>query len=228
MSKSDRAELRRRRNKLCCPQTLGEISHIARGDRDSATTFAGVLDPLRSVIGSATFRHRIGQRLQSRRGHQIRMRRDRPIRQLDRAAVSALSSRVKATLIVSDFPFSRRSLPREAMVRGRAHTRIAATLEDWPEGNRLALSPAFSTREIRARLDLRRDRRPELKSPAAARAAGARLLAGRRLERGLQIRVASRSSSAALTASIRSEISVVFGVKAASLDIALSGAHGCR
>jgi hypothetical protein len=53
MPESDRAELRRR-NKLSCPETIDEISHIARGDRDSATTFAGVLDPLRGVIGSAT------------------------------------------------------------------------------------------------------------------------------------------------------------------------------
>ena len=79
MPEGDRAEIRRRRNKLSRPDTVGEISHVARGDRDGATTFAGV-DPLRGVIGSATLRHHIGQRLQSRRGHQIRMRRDRPIR----------------------------------------------------------------------------------------------------------------------------------------------------
>ena len=54
MPESDRAELRRRRNKLSCPETIGEISHIARGDRESATTFSGVLDLLRGVIGSAT------------------------------------------------------------------------------------------------------------------------------------------------------------------------------
>ena len=44
---------------------------------------AGVLYSLRGVIGSATFPHRIGQRLQSRRGHPIRMRRDGAVRQLD-------------------------------------------------------------------------------------------------------------------------------------------------
>ena len=60
MPESDRAELRRRRNKLSCPETIGEISHIAGGDRERATTFAGVLDPLRGLIGSATLTHRIG------------------------------------------------------------------------------------------------------------------------------------------------------------------------
>jgi hypothetical protein len=45
-----------------CPETIGEISHIPRGERDRATTFGRVLDPLRGVIGSATFPHRIGQR----------------------------------------------------------------------------------------------------------------------------------------------------------------------
>src|SRR6516165_3373776 len=49
------------------------------------------------------------------------------------AAVSALSSRVKATLIVSTFPFSGRSLPR--------HRTLLRRLS--PEGHRLALSPAF-------------------------------------------------------------------------------------
>ena len=46
MPKSDRAEIRRRRNELSCPEAIGEISHIPRGDRDSAATFGGVLDPL--------------------------------------------------------------------------------------------------------------------------------------------------------------------------------------
>ena len=68
MPESDDAGIRRRPNELSCPQTFGEISHIPRGDRDSATTFGGVLDPLRSVIGCAAFPHRIGQRVQSRRG----------------------------------------------------------------------------------------------------------------------------------------------------------------
>jgi hypothetical protein len=36
-------------------------------------TLGSVLDPLGGVIGSATFPHRLGQRLQSRRGHQIRI-----------------------------------------------------------------------------------------------------------------------------------------------------------
>ena len=105
---------------LSGPETLGEISHIARGDRDSATTFAGVLDPLRGVIGSATFRHRIGQRLQSRRGHQIRMRRDRPIRQLDLGGRFGAFFAGKGHAHRFDFPFSRRSLPRQATVRARA------------------------------------------------------------------------------------------------------------
>jgi hypothetical protein len=83
MPESDDAEIRRRRNELSCPETIGEISHIPRGDRDSATTFGGILDPLRGVISSTTFRHRIGKRLRSRSSHQIRMRRDWPIWQLD-------------------------------------------------------------------------------------------------------------------------------------------------
>jgi len=52
MPESDRAELRRRRNKLSCPETIGEISHIARGDRDSATTFA---IPLRGGLSFSSF-----------------------------------------------------------------------------------------------------------------------------------------------------------------------------
>jgi hypothetical protein len=60
MPESDGAEIRQRRNKLSCPETIGEISHIPRGDRDSATTFGDFLDPLRGVIGSPTFPHRIG------------------------------------------------------------------------------------------------------------------------------------------------------------------------
>ena len=83
MPEGDGAEIRRRRNQLSRPETIGEISHIPRGERDSAPTLADVLDPLRGVIGSATFPDCIGQRLQSRCGHQIRMRRDWSIRQLD-------------------------------------------------------------------------------------------------------------------------------------------------
>ena len=59
MSKSDCAELGWWRNDLSCPQTIGEVSHFARSDRDSATTLAGVLDLLRGVISGATFRHRV-------------------------------------------------------------------------------------------------------------------------------------------------------------------------
>ena len=65
MSKSDSAELLSWRNNLSCPQTIGEISHFARSDRDSVTTFAGVLNQLRDVVSGAPFRHRVGQRLQS-------------------------------------------------------------------------------------------------------------------------------------------------------------------
>jgi hypothetical protein len=83
MPESDRVELRRRWNELSCSETIGEISDVPRGDRDRATTVGGVFDPLRGVIGGATVPHPIGQRLQSRRGDQIRIRRDWPIRQLD-------------------------------------------------------------------------------------------------------------------------------------------------
>ena len=105
MPKRDCAELHRRRNDLSCPQTSGEISRFARGDRESATTFAGVLDPLRGVVNgvgtpanalanasspdnSAT---KFGCGEIGRSGSSTS------------AAVSALSSRVKATLIVSTF-----------------------------------------------------------------------------------------------------------------------------
>jgi hypothetical protein len=64
MPESDRAEIRRRRNELSCPETIGEISHIPRGNRDRAPMFGGFLDPLRGLISSATFAHRVGQRLQ--------------------------------------------------------------------------------------------------------------------------------------------------------------------
>jgi hypothetical protein len=69
--------------------------------------------------------------------------------------------------------------------RASSHTRRTTSLEDSapnPTGGR---SAQFSTRVAGARFDLRRDRRPELKSPTAARAAGVRLLAGRPLESGL-------------------------------------------
>jgi hypothetical protein len=60
---SNGTEIRRRRNELRCPEAIGEISHFPRGERDSAPTFGGVLDPLRGVIDSATFVHRMDQRL---------------------------------------------------------------------------------------------------------------------------------------------------------------------
>ena len=47
MPESDSAEIRRRRNELSCPETIDEISHVPEGDRDTTTTFSGVLDPLR-------------------------------------------------------------------------------------------------------------------------------------------------------------------------------------
>ena len=81
--KRDCAELHRRRNKLSCPQTSGEISRYRERrprQRDD------VLRRPRSAARRcrrATFPHRVGQRLQSRLRHQIRMRRDRTIRQFD-------------------------------------------------------------------------------------------------------------------------------------------------
>ena len=96
---------------------------ISREATATATTIAGVLDPLRGVISSATFRHRMGQRFQSQCGHQIRMGRDRAIRQLDlRGRFGAFFSG-EGHAHCFDFPFSRRSLPRQAMVRGRALTK---------------------------------------------------------------------------------------------------------
>jgi hypothetical protein len=65
MSKSDCAELYRSRNDLSGRQTIGVVSHFPRGDRDSSTTFAGVLDLLRRGISGATFGHRVGQCLQT-------------------------------------------------------------------------------------------------------------------------------------------------------------------
>jgi hypothetical protein len=44
MPEGNRAEIRRRRKELSCPETFGEISDIPRGDHDSATTFGGVQD----------------------------------------------------------------------------------------------------------------------------------------------------------------------------------------
>jgi hypothetical protein len=133
MPESDDAEIRRRRNELSCPETVGEVSHIPRGERDSATTFGGVLDPLRGVIGCATFPHRIGERVQSRCGHQIRMRRDRPIRQLDLRGRFGAFFAGEGHAHRFDFSFSRRSLPRHGTLRRRLS----------PEAHRLALSPAF-------------------------------------------------------------------------------------
>jgi hypothetical protein len=133
MTESDRAEIRRRRNELSCPETVGEISHIARGDRDGAATLAGVLDPLCGVIGIATFPHCIGQRVQSRRGHQIRMRRDWPIRQLDLRSRFGAFFPSEGHAHCFDSPFSERSLSH----RGTLLLRLS------PGGHRLALSPAF-------------------------------------------------------------------------------------
>ncbi len=83
VSEGDGAEISRRWDKVGRPEAVREISHIARGERDSAPAFAGVLDPQRGVTGRAAFLHRRRQRLQSRRGHQIGMRRDRSIWQFD-------------------------------------------------------------------------------------------------------------------------------------------------
>jgi hypothetical protein len=37
MPEGNRAEIRRRRNELSCPETFGEISDIPRGDHDSGS-----------------------------------------------------------------------------------------------------------------------------------------------------------------------------------------------
>ena len=176
MPESDNAEIRRRRNELGCPQTFGEISHIPRGDGDSATTFGGVLDPLRGVIGCATFAHRIGQRLQSHAVTKFGCGEIRRSGNSTSAAVSALSSRVKATLIVSTFPFSGRSLPGH----GTPLRRLS------PEGHRLALSPAFFQRGRRERAWIseassgqngRNPREGIARSAASSRAHGEKVLA---------------------------------------------------
>ena len=104
MPESDGAEIRRRPNELSCPEAIGEISHIPSGDRDSATTLGGVLDPMRGVIAvrlslialvsasrpDAVTKFGCGEI--GRSGSSTS------------AAASALSSRVKATLICFDFP----------------------------------------------------------------------------------------------------------------------------
>jgi hypothetical protein len=100
MPESDDADIRGRRNELGCPQTFGEVSHIPRGDRDSVTTFGGILDPLRGVIGCATFPSASSPDAVTKFGCGEIGRSGSSTS----AAVSALSSRVKATLIVSTFP----------------------------------------------------------------------------------------------------------------------------
>jgi hypothetical protein len=93
---------------------IGRNGAHARSLRDQFRLDSGCL------TRAPNFRHCIGQRLQPRRGHQIRMRRDRTIRQLD------LSSRFGAFFSGEgdahnfDFSFSSQSLPRQATVQGRA------------------------------------------------------------------------------------------------------------
>jgi hypothetical protein len=65
MSKGDCVGPRRWRNDLSGSKTIGETFHFARGDRDSATMFAGVLNLMRGVESGAPLSHRVGQRLQS-------------------------------------------------------------------------------------------------------------------------------------------------------------------
>jgi hypothetical protein len=103
MPKRDCAELHRRWNDLSCPQTIGEISRFARGDRESATTFSGVLDLLRRVVNGVRFRQRVGQRLSPDSVTKFGCCEIGRSGSSTSAAVSALSSRVKATLIVSTF-----------------------------------------------------------------------------------------------------------------------------
>ena len=106
MPESDRDEIRRSRNELSCPYAFGEISHIPSGDRDIATTLGGVLDPMRGVIAvrlslialvsasSPDAVTKFGCGEIGRSGSSTS------------ASASALSSRVKATLICFDFSFS--------------------------------------------------------------------------------------------------------------------------
>ena len=111
MPESDGGDVCPRRNELSCPQTICQISHVPRGDRDRATTFARILDLLRRVIGSATFAHRIGQSLQSGGGHQIRVRRDWPIRELDLRSRFGGFFPGEGHAHCSTFPLLRRAVP---------------------------------------------------------------------------------------------------------------------
>jgi hypothetical protein len=104
MPESDRAEIGRRRNELSCPETIGEISHIPRGNRDRAATFGGFLDPLRGVIDSATSLIALVNASSPDAVTKFGCSEIGRSGSSTSAAVSALSSRVKATLIVSTFP----------------------------------------------------------------------------------------------------------------------------
>src|SRR5271156_198063 len=55
----------RQREGISSTQTIGEISRFARGERESATTFSGILDLLRGVVNGVRFRQHVGQRFQS-------------------------------------------------------------------------------------------------------------------------------------------------------------------
>jgi hypothetical protein len=103
MPKRDCAELHRRRNDLSCPQTIGEISRFARGDRESATTFSGVLDLLRGVVNGVRFCQRVANASSPDSVTKFGWGEIGRSGSSTSAAVSALSSRVKATLIVSTF-----------------------------------------------------------------------------------------------------------------------------
>src|SRR5271157_3072640 len=161
MPESDRVDLLRRRNDLSRPETIRKISHIARGDRDCVTTFAGVFDLLRGVIRRATFRHRLGQQLKSGRRHQIRMRRDRPIRQLDLGGRFGAAGKGHAHSFDNLLPnaivglVTGRTASSEASpcrVRRRFEVELSCDQKRYfgglsPEGDRLALAPTISTTE---------------------------------------------------------------------------------
>ena len=103
MPKRDCAELHRRRKDLSCPQTSREISRFARGDRESATTFSGVLDLLRGVVNGAQFANALANASSPDSVTKFGCGEIGRSGSSTSAAVSALSSRVKATLIVSTF-----------------------------------------------------------------------------------------------------------------------------
>jgi hypothetical protein len=144
MPESDRAKIRRRRYELSGPEAISEISHIPRGDSDSATTFGGILNSLCDVIGNATFPHRIVQRFQARSGHQIRVRRVWPIRQLDLRSRFGAFFPGEGPAHCLDFSSSR---PSHAEVLGKPSRKKRRCFGVIPKDHRLGLSTAFFNEE---------------------------------------------------------------------------------